>query len=310
MSISRRSLLSRSVCATAALTMASPRLFAAASTLAWRSVETGLALVSGAGGNVLVFSGAEGVALIDGGNTASSRALLKLVRDNTGKRPSLLFNTHCHRDQIGSNATLGRAGATIIAHENTRLWLTTEIISKWENRVYLPVPARALPNKTFWYDSQTTSFNGETIEYGYLPQAHTDGDMYVRFPKRNILMAGGVVSSGAYPLLDYCTNGWIGGMIDSLRLLLELCDDNTRIFTSNGAVVNKTHVQTQLDVCSDLADKIGTHYYMGGTYDEFVASNPTADFDASWGDPALFIHSAYAGTLPHVTEIRRYGIRR
>ena len=69
-------------------------------------------------------------------------------------------------------------------------------------------------------------------------------------------------------------------------------------------------MEAQLELCSDLADKIGTHYYKGGTWEEFLATNPTGDFDASWGDPSLFLHQAYEGTLPHVTEIRRYGRRR
>lgn len=310
MSISRRTLLSRSLGASATLALASSPLFAASATLNWLDLGPGLSLVTGAGGNVLVQNGPKGVALVDGGNAASSKALLKLIKDKTGNTPSLLFNTHCHRDQIGSNATLGKADATIIAHENTRLWLTTEIISKWEDEVYKPVTAKALPNKTFWYDNEKLSFNGETIEYGYLPQAHTDGDMYVRFPNRDLIMAGGVVAVGAYPLLDYSTNGWIGGMISSLQQLLTLCYDSTRIFASEGAEVNKAHVQAQLDMCMDLADKIGTHYYKGGTYAEFLATKPTAAFDATWGDPALFLHQAYEGTLPHVTEIRRYSLRR
>jgi cyclase len=306
-SITRRSLLGG---ASASLALANTQVLAAAASLQWQDIEPGLALVTGAGGNVLVVSGNEGVAMIDGGNAASADALLRLVRDKTGKAPSLLFNTHCHRDQIGCNATLGKAGARIIAHENTRLWLTTEIISKWEGAVYPPMPKDAWPNQTFWYDSEAVEFNGESIEYGWLSQAHTDGDIYVHFPQRNLIMAGGVVAVGSYPIVDYSTNGWIGGMISSLQLLLEMSDDNTRIIASEGHIVNKAHLQAQLDLCSDMATRLGEHYYRGGSYDEFLALAPTANFDERWGDPALFVHLAYEGTLPRVTDIRRYGIRR
>jgi cyclase len=310
MSLSRRTLLDRSLLTSAALACGAGRVLAADSPFGWSELEPGLALVTGNGGNILVFSGREGVALVDGGTVSGARTLLRDVKDRTGTTPQLLFNTHCHRDQIGCNETLARSGATIVAHENTRLWLTTQVISSWENEVYAPLPERALPNQTFWYDTQTLSFNGETIEYGHLPQAHTDGDIYVRFPARNLIVAGGVVATGHYPILDYCTNGWIGGMINSLQQLLALCDYNTRILGSEGTLVSRSQLQSQLDLCNDIAGKLGEHYYKGSTFEEFVATAPTAAFDAVWGDPALFLHTAWEGTLPHVTEIRRYGPQR
>jgi cyclase len=309
MSFSRRTLLQRSLLAPAALTLATHPVLAASSPFTWIDLEPGLTLVQGNGGNIVMFSGREGVALIDGGTVSGARTLLRDVKDRSGETPKLLFNTHCHRDQIGCNETLAQAGATIVAHENTRLWLGTEVISPWENEVHAPLPARALPNKTFWYETQTLSFNGETIEYGHLAQAHTDGDIYVRFPARNLIVAGGVVANGHYPVLDYSTNGWIGGMISSLQQLLELCDYNTRILGSEGTPVSRSQLQSQLDLCSHVATVLGEQLYKGGTYQEFLALKPTAGHDAVWGDPALFLHTAWQGALPHVTEIRRYGRR-
>ena len=282
-------------------------LAADSNSLQWQDLGEGLALIAGAGGSVLVVDGKDGVAMVDGGNARSSAALLTLVKSHTGKQPGLLFNSHCHRDQIGCNQTLGKQGATIIAHENTRLWLTTEILSKWEHQVYPPLPAAAWPNKTFYYDSETLEFN-HTLNYGYLPQAHTDGDIYVQLPQLNLICVGDVVSASGYPLADYATNGWIGGMITSLSQLLGLCDNPTRVVTSRG-VVNKAHIQTQLDMCSAVADRMGTAYYKGGSLAEFLADKPTREFDARWGDPELFIRTAWEGTLPHVTEIRRFGKR-
>ncbi len=288
-----------------ALSGVMPRVASAQNSAApWTELGAGLSLVQGFGGAVLVSQGNDGVALIDGGSPERSADLLALVQDRTGQAPSLLFNTHCHRDQVGSNETLGKAGARIVAHENTKLWLGTEILSKWENRVYAPLPASALPNSTFYYDEQTLSFN-EEIRYGVLPQAHTDGDIYVFFPARNILMAGDVASL-TYPLLDYSTNGWIGGMITGLNTLLPLCDDNTRIITSSGAELRKAQLQEQVDMLYAMIDKIGTHYYAGGSLAEFIASKPTAEFDARWGDPALFLATAYESAWGHVTEVRRF----
>lgn len=294
----------QSLAATALSNSVLPRASAQPAGGNWVDLGAGLSLVQGFGGAVLVSQGSDGVALVDGGSSAHSAALLQLVRDRTGASPSLLFNTHCHRDQVGSNAALGAAGARIVAHENTKLWLGTEIISKWENQVYAPLPAAALPNSTFYYDEQTLHFN-EELRYGVLPQAHTDGDIYVYFPERNLLMAGDVASV-TYPLLDYSTNGWIGGMINGLNLLLALGDDATRIITSSGAELRKVQLQEQVDMLYAMIDKIGTHYYAGGSLAEFLASKPSAEFDARWGDPTLFLTTAYESAWGHVTEVRRF----
>lgn len=299
----RRHLLQISALAT--LSGSLPRFTSAqAAAASWSELGPGLNLVQGFGGAVLVSAGSDGVALIDGGSSEGSAGLLALVRDRTGQAPALLFNTHCHRDQVGSNATLGKAGARIVAHENTKLWLGTEIISKWENRVYGPLPAEALPNSTFYYDEQTLHFN-EEIRYGVLPQAHTDGDIYVYFPARNILMAGDVASQ-TYPLLDYSTNGWIGGMINGLNSLMGIVDDATRIINSSGQELRKPQLQEQIDMLYTLIDRIGTHYYAGGSLAEFIATNPTMEFDARWGDPSLFLPTAYESAWGHVTEVRRF----
>src|SRR5262249_11548517 len=108
-----------------------------------------LLLITGGGGNVTVFNSPEGVLLVDGGSPERSDDVLKLVKKHTGaSKIHTLINTHWHWDQTGSNKKLGRAGTRIIAHENTKLWLGTEVNVKWEQSVYPPLPKEALPNKT------------------------------------------------------------------------------------------------------------------------------------------------------------------
>lgn len=274
--------------------------------LSWQALDNNLALITGAGGNVLASRGADGIMLVDGGAEEHSGALLSLLESQWGGEPELLFNTHCHRDQIGSNEGLGKKGRSIIAHENTRLWLTTEIISKWEDRVYPPMPEEAWPNQTFYDGEKQLTFN-ENIEYGYLPQGHTDGDIYVFLPERNILMAGGVVAPAAYPVLDYSTNGWIGGMINSLELLLAKVDSETRIIASEGEVVNRAFLEQQLAMCNTIIGQIGEQYYQGKGLEEFLANKPSEAFDERWGNPDLFLRTAWDGAWGHVTELRRFG---
>ncbi len=267
-----------------------------------------LFLFQGAGGNVVAAKSADGLLLVDGGTAERTGELLKRVAAETGQRRVLqLVNTHWHWDHTGSNEALARAGATILAHENTRLWLSEEVISKWEGRTYPARPARAQPTQTFFYDADAKplSFGGQTLEYSVMPGAHTDGDLYVFFPRQNVLVAGDVVSGGEYPIVDYCTGGWLGGMIGGLKAMLKKGDANTRFVPGRGGVRTRADLEAQIDVCFTALSKISESYYKGQTWDELVASKPTRDFDARWGNPDTFLRLAYEGAWNHINEIRR-----
>jgi cyclase len=265
-----------------------------------------LVLYGGAGGNVIGLRGEDGLLLVDGGLAQHSKALLRAVEARQGKGPvRYLINTHWHVDHTGSNEAFGAAGAKIVAHENTKLWMGQEINCAWEGRTYPPRPARALPTETFFYDSRQLSFGGALLEYGHLPQAHTDGDIYAHFPALNVLAAGDVVTAGRYPVADYSTNGWLGGMIDALKTLLAKCDEQTRIVPGSGAMRTRADLQAQHDMCLAVLRRISDSYYKGQTWAEFLASKPTAEFDAQWGNPDIFLATAYKGAWYHITEIRR-----
>jgi glyoxylase-like metal-dependent hydrolase (beta-lactamase superfamily II) len=267
-----------------------------------------LFLFQGAGGNVVAARSGDGLLLVDGGSADRSRELLKRVSGETGQRKvTQLVNTHWHWDHTGSNESLAKSGATILAHENTKLWLGAEIVSTWEGRTYPPRPALALPTQTFFYDADAKplSFGGQTLEYSVMPGAHTDGDLYVFFPKQNVLVAGDVVSGGEYPLVDYTTGGWLGGMIGGLKAMLKKGDANTRFVPGSGSLRTRADLEAQLDLCFTALSRIGESYYKGQTWEELVASKPTREFDTRWGNPDTFLRLAYEGAWNHINEIRR-----
>ena len=265
-------------------------------------------LVTGAGGNVLAVVGDEGVLLVNGGSAERSAELLKLVADHSGGKPvQVLYNTCWHPEHTGSNEALGKAGAKIIAHENTKLWLGTEIDCGWQKRTYEPHPKVSLPNQTFYSGVQKMTFGNQAVEYGYLMQAHTDGDIYVYFPGPNILMAGDVVSLGRYPILDYTTGGWLGGMIEGQKTLLKVANTDTRIIPGSG--FGSPHVMTRADLDAEnqmlamLKDRLVKLMKQGLGPKEMIAAAPTKDFDAQWGNPDLFIELVYRGLWGHVREL-------
>jgi cyclase len=262
-----------------------------------------LSLVTGAGTNVVLFAKGDQVLMIDGGTAEHSRSLLKAVSRHTGVRaPQVLFNTHWHWDHTGSNERLGKAGARIIAHENTKLWLGAEFYVEWEDREYTPRPKIAWPTETF-YTHGTLTFAGEEIRYGHLPRAHTDGDIYVFFPSQNVLVVGDLLSVGRYPVLDFTTGGWLGGLVDANKALLELANDDTKIIPGTGPVQGRAHLQAQLDMLSTMKDRLVGLMKKGMGTDDVLAAPPTSEFDAQWGDPRQFIVNAYRGLWGHVREL-------
>jgi glyoxylase-like metal-dependent hydrolase (beta-lactamase superfamily II) len=272
-------------------------------------VTPNVTLLSGLGGNVVALSTPEGLAVIDSGAPEHSGELLKaLAALPGGKNIRTVFNTHWHWEHTGGNEALRKAGAQIIAHENTRLWLGTEVTEEWENRTYKPRPPQALPTSTFYTKTNQLTFGTEPIEYGWLGQAHTDGDIYVYLRGQNVLIVGGVLTVGRYPVLDYCTGGWIMGMRDATQKLLDLSNEQTKIIPGSGPVQTRADLKAEHDMLAAMHDKVWAMMRKGMTASEILAAKASADFDAKWGDPKQFITSAYQGIYGHIADFLGKGV--
>ena len=260
--------------------------------------ETLWLLVSG-GANVVACRDPAGVALVDGGPAAGSRALLKQVAAATGSaKIHTLFNTHWHPDQTGSNEHL--TGAKIIAHENTRLWLQYANPVPPQNTLYGPLPPKARPNDTFFYDSKNTQFGDEPVQYGYLMQAHTDGDIYVYFKKSNVLVTGGPVSTAGWPVIDIRSNGWIVGLIDGIRTLVGVANEHTRIVPANGPMLTRAELIAQQQMYAGISGQMQKMLRQGLGVQEVVAKNPAAEYEAKMGDAKAFIDMAFRSLWGHM----------
>lgn len=260
-----------------------------------------LAVISGAGGNVVAARGSAGVVLVDGGLEARSAELLELVRREMGApQIDVLFNTHWHAERIGSNATLGQAGAKIIAHENTRLWLSTVFQRPWDSEPFKPLPKVAQPNDTF-YTTGALDFGDQPVEYGYMLQSHTDGDIYTYFPAENVLVTGGVVCADRWPLIDWWTGGWMLGMVDGLDVLIEVANDTTRIVPGSGSVLTRRDLVAQRDMYLEIYERLMKLFFDARSPAEAVAAAPTKDFRPEWGDSSQFVKLAFESIGGHLT---------
>jgi cyclase len=258
-----------------------------------------LFLLTGAGANVVAAAGPEGAVLVDGGLQGSSEELLGAALEATSsKRVHALFNTHWHPEQTGSNERVGKSGARIIAHENTKLWLTRRIVVDWLPGGYGPMPSKGLPTETF-YKSATLSLGEEPVEYGYLPQAHTDGDLYVHFKKSKVLVAGGVASQDRWPVLDFQTGGWIAGLVAGLDRLLRIADDNTRIVPADGTLLTRADLQNQRAMYFTIYERLVQCLNKGLAPEEALATQPAKDLNPQWGDPSAFLTMAFKSLWGH-----------
>jgi glyoxylase-like metal-dependent hydrolase (beta-lactamase superfamily II) len=262
-----------------------------------------LALVEGAGANVVVLATADGLLLVDGGAAQHSAALMRVLAERwPGRRVEILFNSNWREEHTGANSALRAAGATVMAHENTKLWLGGDFFVEWEQRHYTPRPAAELPNKTF-YKSGRVELGGRRAEYWYVPRAHTDGDVAVFFPDANLLVASDLLSVGRYPVPDYATGGWIGGLVDASKKLLDSTDARTRIVAASGGVHGRAELEAQHEMCTAVRQQAAQAFRVGMSLADFVASQPTAAFDERWGDPRQFLPLVYKGGFAHLREL-------
>jgi glyoxylase-like metal-dependent hydrolase (beta-lactamase superfamily II) len=268
--------------------------------LAASPLRAGLILITGAGGNVMLLTAPEGVVQVDSGSAARAQDLAMLVAERAGSGLArTLFNTHWHLDHTGGNEAVAPSGTPIVAHENTRLWMSTKFYVEWEDRYYQRRPQAAWPNKTFFSsEPQPLSVEvGKTrVEYGHLPEAHTDGDIYVRFPEQNVIVAGGAATAARYPVLDYITGGWIGGLADATKKLLAMCDADTLIVPDEGPVQRRADLEAQRMMLETVRERIEAIALQGRGVQDMIAEGITKEFDARYaGDSNLFISNAYEG---------------
>jgi glyoxylase-like metal-dependent hydrolase (beta-lactamase superfamily II) len=259
-----------------------------------------ITLVTGAGSNVIALAGDNGSLLVDAGDAAHAPDVLKLAGT-----VSTVFNTHYHLESTGGNDAMAKAGAKIVAHLNTKLWMTQEIIRDWEGgKVYPPRAKAALPTEAFRAASGEMTVGGERIEYGLLTQAHTDGDLFVHFKNANVLAVGDAVQPGRLPALDWFCGGWIGGMQNAQKALLDRADDQTKIIPATGPVLSKADLQASYATIVRIREKLVTLMKKGHGAQSMIDAKAVDEFkDVMPGNAETFLYVAYRGLWAHAREL-------
>ena len=254
-----------------------------------------LRVVDGGGANVLAFSTGEGLVLVDGGAPKSGD---KVLAELKGAKVQTLFNTHYHTDQTGNNDVFAAAGAKIIAHKRTLEWMSSDYWVPAEERYEKARPKAARPTETF-LTTGSLKAGAEQIDYGYLPLAHTSGDIYVHFKTSNVLAVGDVASPLRDPALDYFTGAWIGGRVDAMDILLALANDQTRIVPAYGPVMTKAELKAERDLMEEIRARLFKQVREGDGPKDMLEAGVMKGLPRTWKDPEKFLYDAAKGLWAH-----------
>jgi glyoxylase-like metal-dependent hydrolase (beta-lactamase superfamily II) len=266
-----------------------------------------LVLISGDGGNIAVLLGEDGLFMVDGGYAERSGELLSKVSGLDSHPIRLLFDTHWHVDHVGANVALGRAGVKIMANENVKKWLSQKVTMEAFNRTFDPLPAEGLPTVPFTKGG-ALMFGKTVVQYTHVETAHTDSDAFLFFPRQNVIHTGDLFFNGFYPVIDYSTGGWIGGMAAGADAILKVGDAKTRVIPGHGPLASKDDLKATRDMLETIHQRLEPMYKDGRSVDETIAAAPTKDFDEKWAKgtmtPAVFTRVAYTSIQRHYAAVQ------
>jgi glyoxylase-like metal-dependent hydrolase (beta-lactamase superfamily II) len=167
-----------------------------------------------------------------------------------------------------------------------------------EGRYEKARPKAAHPTRTFYTGGALTA-GPERIEYGYLIEAHTDGDIYVFCRDSNVLAVGHAASPVQDPGLDWFGGGWLGGRLDALANLIRLCDGQTRVVPAFGPVIGRADLQAELDLLQQVYDRSVALMRKAYSYQDMLDAGVLAGLPRTWADPKAFMYAVCKGLWAH-----------
>jgi len=263
-------------------------------------VQGNVYMLIGAGANVAVQTGEDGVLVVDTGSAATKTKVLAAIRQLSKKPIRWIINTNGDLDHTGGNETVSQAGQTvngnpaaIIANENV---LTRMADAKR--------PITEQPLNSFFEDSRDFYFNGEAVFLYHIPNAHTNGDVIVYFRGSDVLVAGDIFVTTSYPVIDTKNGGNVEGVITGLNKILDITvpkylqEGGTYVIPGHGRVCDEADIVDYRDLVVIVRDRIQDLVKQGKTLEQIKAAKPSLDYDGRYGNDkswttAMFIEAIY-----------------
>jgi cyclase len=267
-------------------------------------VQGNIYMLVGAGGNITVQAGKDGVLIVDTQYAPLSDKVLAAIRTISDGPIRYIVNTAYDRDHTGGNEPIRKAGSTIaggnvsgdiqdaavgaqiIAHDNVLKRMTSIAPGAW-------------PTSTFLSDLKKLFFNGEGIEIIHQPAAHTDGDSIVFFRRSDVISTGDLFTTTSYPVIDVAAGGTINGVVDALNRLVDMIipvygqDGGTLVIPGHGRLSDLGDVINYREMTIIIRDRIQDMVRKGMTLEQVKAARPTRDYDPLFGPGDKLVEAAY-----------------
>jgi glyoxylase-like metal-dependent hydrolase (beta-lactamase superfamily II) len=262
-------------------------------------VQGNVSMLAGAGGNIAVQIGRQGVVVIDTGSGTMTDKVLAAIRQLSDQPIRYIVNTHAHPDHTGGNEALAKAGsrpggglvvagpattgAAILAHEGVLFAMSAPGGNS------APGPVGGLPTSAYTGGLQDVFLNGEAIQLLHQPAAHTNGDSLVFFRRSDVIVTGDIVDLTSYPVIDARSGGTFGGLLDALNRIIDLAvpedwqDGGTLIVPSHGRVADESDIVEYRDMVTIVRDRVQDLIAKGMTLDQVKAARPTFEYDGRYG---------------------------
>ena len=236
--------------------------------------------LEGRGGNIGLSIGEDGIIMIDDQFAPLTEKIVAAIRSLSDGEIRFLINTHVHGDHTGGNENLGNMGVLILARDEIRVRLAQQ------------APAAALPVLTY-SDAITIHLNGEEVYAFPVPPAHTDGDTFIHFKDSDVVHTGDVFRTTAFPVIDTNNGGTFKGTLEALGTLIGVAGPSTKILPGHGVVSNREDVIGFRDMVLDVSGQVEELLARNMSYEQVAAADPTAGYNAQYGDPERFLRALY-----------------
>jgi len=264
-------------------------------------VQGNVHMLVGAGGNITVQVGKQGVLLVDTEFGPLVPKIMTEVRKLSSGPLRYIINTHVHGDHVGGNEALVKMTPVdntqplnIVAHENVLNRMTTPVTTN-----VTPPPQIGLPGTEYFLPEKDLFFNGEAVVLYHAPNAHTDGDSIVFFRRSDVISTGDLFTPERYPGIDLARGGNVNGIISALNHIIQIAipedkqEGGTYIIPGHGRLCEEADVVEYRDMVTIVRDRIQDGIKKGRTFEQIKAAKPTLDYDTRYGAGDTFIENVY-----------------
>jgi cyclase len=251
-------------------------------------LRPGLNVVLGAGGNVVVWSGPDGVVLVDSGLASRAADLFETVARIAAGDLRFVINTHGHVDHTGGNAVAAQRGAVLIGHESLREWAGSDAAMRGSDGDTEEMLARARPIITTT-DRLTLHLNGDRLDVLHVAAAHTAFDLVTRWDQADVVALGDLYWSGQYPYIDAAAGGSLAGTVAAVEAALARANARTLFVPGHGPVSNRADLAAYRDMLVAVGRKVREAVEQGAGLEQVLAAHPSAEFDARYARPGAFV---------------------